>query len=132
MSNDLRELDARIAITLFGWRWYPFTGKAVRGDENKYWLGQPSLPQSHLPKNIQPNERCDGWDLYVPRYSSGWAACGSVLDRLRSDGHTVELSHAADDEFSVVAWIGDEDGVLGKTWQEAICRAALGMYEGGD
>jgi hypothetical protein len=114
MCNPSRELDARVAIEVMGFK-----------DVTMNILGHPEYTVVHPNGDLQ-------FGVPVPLYSLGWGAAGDVLERLVSLNYSPDVIHRGRgmwgceiDRFSedeVERWPLREDAL---TAPHAICLAAL-------
>jgi hypothetical protein len=147
-----RELDERVAIELFGWKWLAYLSVPARGTPGypkKCRVRSLSSPEKVADERWQRYWAREGVDVadatgdepheydgaFLPAYSTDISAAFSVVERMREKDFHFELT--AFDELHGKTW--DADFVL---WDkngnrlrrgnyecdsapEAICRAAL-------
>lgn len=110
--DELREIDARIAVAFFGWRWHKID---IAGIEGVYWYDGSG------------NYR--GGRAVIPAYSTDPAAATMLWDKLREDHTVCVQSRAAYFRVTIFSWTR----LLAKSKEEsfglALCKAAMAMAE---
>lgn len=96
--EELRELDAEIAVRLFGWTWekWPLTRSFAAGAGKGEILTALVSPCSGMrPNDSQPSDAAEprfrDWDRELPRYSEVPGAAQSVIDALTNSGWLVRV-----------------------------------------
>lgn len=133
-----RELDAKIAMKFFGWRWTPMPWSGKRGEPKyKYALGCPAEVARVRPElvkeSVEPNEiwTWNGVIENYPHYSKDMNAAMEVVAELRKRYSRVEL-HSVDAVFCCL--IEQDSGKTSAHYvadteadhpAEAICKAAM-------
>lgn len=117
-----RELDAAVAVNLFGFDWWRSSatrGRALFPDgEQPQWFKYRALGDESL---------CTDWDHAVPRYSESIEAAMQVVERLRAIGvwTLIAIYHHTTQVHVEMGVPSSECQEWGATAAEAICKCAL-------
>lgn len=152
-KEELLDIDAKIAVRFFGWKWFrdrkreldgifpPDDGVQIRWNFHADWFDEVS----------EPDRRFTDWADHLPRYSGNMNEAYKLLEELKRRNYTVEIMNIRHilrtvDEWRVkVLWledfgpmvvdgIGHVSGDMSKPWfwgvddeslPVAICKAAL-------
>ena len=80
-TNPSREIDAQIAIQLFGWKWYRANCGGWYLASSKYWYRcSYEFSRRSRSKLGRRNPKAYDWDVLLPRYSSGGTRVKSTLE----------------------------------------------------
>ena len=117
------EVDAQIAVRLFGWTW-----RMVQACERVVQWGAAVCGENVTDKY----DRRIGWDDFLPKYSTSSHACRAVENKLKQLFPDAEISarkavdtwvaelKLLDEKWGQKTWQG-----FGKTREMAICMLAL-------
>lgn len=131
-KDQLRELDAAIAVRYFGWKWLRRKHDkhaALFGPKSKYkwynFIAKQWECGSVTDKRLGDWDRVCGLQYGLPRYSSDVAAAHELIDVLVGMGEGVAISY---NEPEIGGGIRVSVSVVGKVYKsfpEGLCREAL-------
>lgn len=122
-----RELDAKVAVEIFGWSHVAEYGTNAFDPALNMWFGVPPGRQfvtlndePHLPSMI---------DNPLPHYSTSIADAWPVVEEIKNRGKVFVVKAdglmRGDFQPAYLAWCGNMEVVRAVTAPEAICKAAL-------
>lgn len=136
-EQELREIEARIAVELFGWQWVQFP------HGNRVWLDTAERADALLDigrviKADSSQKRFDEWDTGVPRYARDIAAAFEAVEKMRERGywwnmwaahsgnHFVEMGEYVDGDLYQAVHISH---IQAPTLAEAIARCIVAALD---
>jgi len=128
-----RELDAQIAVTLFGYRWVEIS---IQGDPPIAALLSQSIAEPRLksyPDSFKlaksDTKRAGDWDSFMPHFSTSIVDAWQVVDRMYQDFESFSLVRRRDGLW-MANFHNPHEGTgsgcgIGQNAPCAICKAAL-------